>query len=76
MKFESRRACPELVERGRLNLAQVLAKPSLAWDNLFDNRGSPQNISILDRVKDRAQDPWIHVPSATGLIVLGQYFWK
>src|SRR5271169_1056851 len=30
--------------------------PSLAWDNLFDNRGSLQNISILDRVKDRAQD--------------------
>jgi hypothetical protein len=30
--------------------------PALAWDNLFDNRGSLQNISILDRVKDRAQD--------------------
>jgi hypothetical protein len=30
--------------------------PSLAWDNLFDNRGSLMNISILDRVKDRAQD--------------------
>src|SRR6201985_844039 len=30
--------------------------PSLAWDNLFDNRGSLQNISILDRIKDRAQD--------------------
>ena len=30
--------------------------PSLAWDNLFDNRGSLQNLSILDRVKDRAQD--------------------
>ncbi|MCX6597582.1 MAG: DUF1552 domain-containing protein [Acidobacteria bacterium] len=29
--------------------------PSLAWDNLFDNRGSLLNISILDRVKDRAQ---------------------
>ena len=28
--------------------------PSLAWDNLFDNRGSLLNISILDRVKDRA----------------------
>src|SRR6202789_2410295 len=23
--------------------------PSLAWDNLFDNRGSLQNLSILDR---------------------------
>jgi hypothetical protein len=29
--------------------------PSLAWDNLFDNRGTLLNISILDRVKDRAQ---------------------
>jgi hypothetical protein len=29
--------------------------PSLAWDNLFDNRGSLLNISILDRVKERAQ---------------------
>jgi hypothetical protein len=29
--------------------------PSLAWDNLFDNRGSLLNISILDRVKDRTQ---------------------
>jgi len=30
--------------------------PSLAWDNLFDNRGSLLNLSVLDRVKDRAQD--------------------
>jgi hypothetical protein len=30
--------------------------PSLAWDNLFDNRGSLLNISILDRIKGRAQD--------------------
>jgi hypothetical protein len=30
--------------------------PSLAWDNLFDNRGNLLNLSILDRVKDRAQD--------------------
>ena len=30
--------------------------PSLAWDNLFDNRGSLLNISVLDRVKERAQD--------------------
>src|SRR6202789_831070 len=30
--------------------------PSLAWDNLFDNRGSLQNLSILDRVQERAQD--------------------
>jgi len=30
--------------------------PSLAWDNLFDNRGGLQNLSILDRVNDRAKD--------------------
>jgi len=30
--------------------------PSLAWDNLFDNRGSQQNISILDRVIGRAEE--------------------
>src|SRR6202162_5936734 len=30
--------------------------PSLAWDNLFDNRGSLQNISILDRVKGRTEE--------------------
>jgi hypothetical protein len=29
--------------------------PSLAFDNLFENRSSLRNISILDRVKDRAQ---------------------
>jgi hypothetical protein len=29
--------------------------PSLAWDNLFDNRGSLLNLSVLDRVKDRAK---------------------
>jgi hypothetical protein len=28
--------------------------PSLAWDNLFENRGSLRNMSILDRVKDDA----------------------
>jgi len=28
--------------------------PSLAWDNLFDNRGSLRNVSILDRVMDDA----------------------
>jgi len=30
--------------------------PSLAWDSLFDNRGTMLNLSVLDRVKDRAQD--------------------
>lgn len=29
--------------------------PSLAWDTLFENRGSLLNTSILDRVRDRAQ---------------------
>ncbi|HEX4271344.1 MAG TPA: DUF1552 domain-containing protein, partial [Rhizomicrobium sp.] len=29
--------------------------PALAWDSLFDNRGSLLNVSVLDRVKDRAQ---------------------
>ena len=29
--------------------------PSLAFDNLFENRGSLRNVSILDRVKDRAE---------------------
>jgi hypothetical protein len=28
--------------------------PSLAWDSLFENRGSLRNLSILDRVKERA----------------------
>jgi hypothetical protein len=30
--------------------------PSLAFDSLFENRGSLRSISILDRVKDLAQD--------------------
>jgi hypothetical protein len=29
--------------------------PSLAWDNLFENRGSQRNISILDRIQDSAR---------------------
>ena len=29
--------------------------PSLAFDTLFENRGSLRNLSILDRVKDRAE---------------------
>ena len=28
--------------------------PSLAWDNLFENRGSLRNMSILDRVREEA----------------------
>src|SRR5579871_1883268 len=30
--------------------------PSLAWDNLFDNRGSLLNVSVLDRVRDRVEE--------------------
>jgi hypothetical protein len=29
--------------------------PSLAWDNLFENRGSLRNMSILDRVRGEAE---------------------
>ena len=29
--------------------------PSLAFDNLFENRGSLRNLSILDRVKESAE---------------------
>lgn len=29
--------------------------PSLAFDNLFENRGTMRNMSVLDRVKDRTQ---------------------
>ena len=29
--------------------------PALAWDSLFDNRGSLLNLSVLDRVRDRAR---------------------
>jgi len=29
--------------------------PSLAWDNLFDNRGSLLNVSVLDRINDQAK---------------------
>jgi hypothetical protein len=62
---------PNSVPQGRLKIGRdaimdnlswqsprspVPGYPSLAWDHLFDNRGSLQNISILDGVKDRAQD--------------------
>lgn len=38
--------------------------PSLAWDSLFDNRGSLQNLSILDRVQDRAKELSIQISSS------------
>ncbi|HYP14198.1 MAG TPA: DUF1552 domain-containing protein, partial [Bryobacteraceae bacterium] len=46
--------------------------PSLAWDNLFDNRGSLLNISVLDRVKERAQDLTRKI-SATDKYKLDEY---
>ncbi len=46
--------------------------PSLAWDNLFDNRGSLLNISILDRVRDRAQSLTRKI-SSTDAVKLDEY---
>jgi hypothetical protein len=46
--------------------------PSLAWDNLFENRGSLLNLSILDRVKDRAQALTTKI-SATDKTKLDEY---
>jgi hypothetical protein len=38
--------------------------PSLAFDSLFENRGSLRNLSVLDRVKDRAAQLSRQVSSA------------
>src|SRR5207302_2424842 len=38
--------------------------PSLAFDSLFENRGSLRMISILDRVKDLAQDLTAEISSS------------
>jgi hypothetical protein len=46
--------------------------PSLAWDNLFENRGIMSNASILDRVRDRAQTLLGRV-SATDKAKLDEY---
>jgi hypothetical protein len=46
--------------------------PSQAWDNLFDNRGSLLNRSVLDRVKDRAT-ALTRVISATDKAKLDEY---
>ena len=40
--------------------------PSLAFDSLFDNRGSKRNQSILDRVREEAADSSRKVSGATG----------
>ena len=47
--------------------------PSLAWDNLFENRGSLRNLSILDRVKDDASALTRQI-SATDKAKLDEYF--
>jgi hypothetical protein len=47
--------------------------PSLAWDNLFENRGSLRNMSILDRVMDDAQALTREI-SSTDKSKLDEYF--
>jgi hypothetical protein len=46
--------------------------PSLAWDNLFENRGVMSNASILDRVRERAETLSRRV-SATDKAKLDEY---
>jgi hypothetical protein len=46
--------------------------PSLAWDNLFENRGSLRNMSILDRVMDDAASLGREI-SSTDKIKLDEY---
>ncbi len=46
--------------------------PSLAFDSLFENRGSLRNLSVLDRVKDRAAQLSRQV-SATDKVKLDEY---
>ena len=46
--------------------------PSLAFDSLFENRGSLRNMSILDRVKDRAESLSKQI-SATDKTKLDEY---
>src|SRR5690349_25141480 len=47
--------------------------PSLAWDALFENRGSLRNLSILDRVKDYAA-ALTQTISSTDKTKLDEYF--
>ena len=47
--------------------------PSLAWDNLFENRGSLRNMSILDRVMDDAASLTREI-SVTDKAKLDEYF--
>jgi len=46
--------------------------PSLAFDSLFENRGSLRNLSILDRVKERA-DKLSRTVSASDKVKLDEY---
>src|SRR4029079_1326437 len=46
--------------------------PSLAFDSLFDNRGSKRNLSVLDRVKEDA-DGWKKRVSAADKAKLDEY---
>ncbi|HEX3744074.1 MAG TPA: DUF1552 domain-containing protein [Bryobacteraceae bacterium] len=46
--------------------------PSLAFDSLFENRGSERNVSILDRVKERAEALSRQI-SATDKVKLDEY---
>ena len=46
--------------------------PSLAFDSLFENRGNLRNISVLDRVRDRAQK-LSHEVSSTDKAKLDEY---
>ncbi|MEO7414919.1 MAG: DUF1552 domain-containing protein [Opitutaceae bacterium] len=46
--------------------------PSLAFDSLFENRGSLRNLSVLDRVKDRAAQLSRRI-SATDKVKLDEY---
>jgi hypothetical protein len=46
--------------------------PSLAWDNLFENRGSLRNTSILDRVRQDAESLGSKI-SATDKAKLDEY---
>ena len=46
--------------------------PSLAFDSLFENRGSLRNLSVLDRVKDRAAQLSRQI-SSTDKVKLDEY---
>ena len=47
--------------------------PSLAWDNLFENRGSLRNLSVLDRVMEDAESLGREI-SSSDKAKLDEYF--